>query len=430
MRLFTDKSKKYLCPALIAACVILVYFPITGNGFLYYWDDQWVVMNHYTGSGFTRANVCAILTEFYHGQYAPFNELFYLILYSLFGYDPFPFHLACLLLHIANACLVYCCFRLLLEAGAKIKTENGTLVAFLTAMIFAVHPFNTEAVAWISASKVLVYALYYLMASFCFLLYLKRGKFRYYIFTLALFIFSFLGKEQAVTFPVWMLLLYWMTGRSFRDKEIWLQAAPFFILALVFGIITMLSQSDGKSIISQGATYPLWQRFVYACYTFSEYFHKTLFPCKLSYLYPFPSLAGEPLPGWLLIYPSLLILLALSFGKSVLSNKVLLFSLLFFLIHIAVALHIISLSRFAVVADRYAYIATVGIAFALSFYAVRRIREGGKYGKVAIVLLACYLLYMGIYSNRRSRVWHDTDTLKKEIRELLKEREDYEEHGL
>ncbi|MDR0698095.1 MAG: hypothetical protein LBG28_02575 [Tannerella sp.] len=27
-----------------------------------------------------------------------------------------------------------------------------------------------------------------------------------------------------------------------------------------------------------------------------------------------------------------------------------------------------------------------------------------------------------------SRVWHDTDTLKKEIRKLLKERDDYEEH--
>jgi hypothetical protein len=196
MNLFTDKSKKYLYPALLVACVVTVYFPILGNNFLYYRDDQWVVMNHYTGSGFTRANLWAILTEFYHGQYAPFNELFYLILYSLFGYDPFPFHLSGLLLHIANACLVYYCFRLLLESGEKIKTENAAPVAFLTAMIFAVHPFNTEAVAWISASKILVYTFYYLMASGCFLLYMKRGKFRYYIFTLALFIFSFLGKER------------------------------------------------------------------------------------------------------------------------------------------------------------------------------------------------------------------------------------------
>jgi hypothetical protein len=428
MKLSVDKLKNGLYPALLAAVVISVYFPILGNNFLYYWDDQWVVMNHYTGSGFTWRNLWAILTEFYHGQYAPFNELLYLSLHSLFGYDPFPFHLASLLLHIANTCLVYCCFRLLLEINTKIKTENAALIAFPTALIFAVHPFNVESVAWMSASKVLVYAFYYLAASYSFLLYLKYGKSRYYAFTLALFVCSFLGKEQAVTFPVWMLLLYWMTGHSFRDKKVWQQAAPFFILAFVFGILTMLSQSDGKSIISQRDTYPLWQRFVYACYAFSEYLFKTVFPFKLSYLYPFPSLVGAPLPGWLLIYPSLIILLAISFGRSVLSNKVILFSLLFFLIHIAVALHIISLSRFAVVADRYAYIATTGIAFALSFYTVRIFRRRKKYRIVVVILSAVYLLYMGIYANIRSRVWHDTDSLKKEIRELLKERDDYEEY--
>jgi hypothetical protein len=416
-----------LIVALICATVA-VYFPILGNDFLYYWDDQWVVMNSYTGSGFTGKNLWAIFTEFYHGQYAPLNELLYLSLYSLFGYDPLPFHTASMLLHIANVCLVFAFFRLLLEINTQIKTENAVLIAFLTAMIFAVHPFNVESVAWMSASKILVYAFYYLTASYCFLLYLKRGELKYYIFTIVLFVCSFLGKEQAVTFPVWMLLLYWMTGRSFRDKKIWLQTVPFFILAFAFGIITMLSQSDGKSIISQGDTYPLWQRFVYACYTFSEYIFRTTFPYKLSYLYPFPSQIGEALPGWLLIYPSLLIFLTIAFRKFVFFNRVILFSLLLFLIHIAVALHIISLSRFAVVADRYAYIATTGIAFALSFYLVRIFKEKKKYRNAVVILTAFYLLYMGIYANIRSRVWHDTDTLKKEIRELLKERDDYEEH--
>jgi hypothetical protein len=419
------RNPALLIVVLICA-TIAVYFPILGNGFLYFWDDQWVVMNHYTGDGFTWKNLSAIFTEFYHGQYAPFNELLYVSLHALFGYDPLPFHLASLLLHSANVCLVYFCFRLLLEINVRIKTGNASMVAFLTAMIFAVHPFNVESVAWMSASKVLVYAFYYLAASYCFLLYLKQGKFRYYIFTLFLFVCSFLGKEQAVTFPVWMLLMYWMTGRSFGDRKIWLQVISFFILAFVFGILTMLSQSDGKSIVSEGATYPLWQRIVYACYAFSEYFFRTTIPYKQSYLYPFPSLAGAPLPVWLLLYPSMLILLTVVFWKTVFSNKVILFSLLFFLLHIAVALHIISLSRFVVVADRYAYIAVTGIAFAISCYLVRIFRKKARYRGVVVVLMVSYVLYMGVYANKRSRVWYDTDTLKKEIRELLKERNDYE----
>jgi hypothetical protein len=423
MKFFANKLK-ILFPALLAIGIILVYFPILGHDFLYFWDDQWVVMNHYTENGFTWTNLWAILTEFYHGQYAPFNELLYLTLYALFGYDLFPFHLASLLLHIANACLVYYCFRLLLEISTKIKTANINAVAFLTALIFAVHPFNVESVAWMSASKILVYSFYYLAATYGFLLYLKRGKTRYYIFTLFLFIFSFLGKEQAVTFPAWMLLLYWICGRSFRDKKVWLTVAPLLLLSLAAGIITIVSQTGGS--LSDAEGYLWWQRIVYACYTFTEYLLKSLVPFKLSYLYPFPSIIGDPLPSWLLIYPMLLIILPVSFWKQISGNKVLAFGLLFFLIHIAVALHIISLSRFAVVADRYAYIATVGVAFVLVFYVVHFFRKWKKYRKIIVVLLAGYLLYMGIYANLRSHVWHNTDTLKKELRELLKEKNDYE----
>jgi hypothetical protein len=424
MKRFVDKN--YFYPVLLIIAVILAYFPILSNDFLYHWDDQWVVMNHYTESGFTGENLWAILTEFYHGQYAPFNELLYLSLYSLFGYDPFPFHLASLLLHIACACLIYCTFKLLLEINTK-KTKHPQIIAFLTALIFALHPFNTESVAWMSASKVLVYAFFYWAATYYFLLYLKRGKTSCYIYTLLLFICSFLGKEQAVTFPLWMLLLYWMRGQSIQNRKIVLTTLPFFVLSLFFGIVTMLSQSGGTTIISQDDTYPVWQRLVYACYTFSEYLFKTVLPYKLSYLYPFPSLVGEPLPDWLLIYPLLITLLLVSFGKALLSKRVLSFGLVFFLIHIAVALHLISLSRFAVVADRYAYVATAGVAFMLSFYAVRLFEKRKQYRKIVVILLTGYVLYLGIYANRRSYVWYNTDTLKKEIRELLKDRNEYEE---
>lgn len=44
----------------------LVYFPILRNGFLDFWDDQWVVMNHYTESGLNKQNLYSIFMDFYH----------------------------------------------------------------------------------------------------------------------------------------------------------------------------------------------------------------------------------------------------------------------------------------------------------------------------------------------------------------------------
>jgi len=244
--------------------------------------------------------------------------------------------------------------------------------------------------------------------------------------TLFLFICSFLGKEQAVGFPLWMLLICWLTGYGFKNKKLWFAVAPFLLLSAAFGIITILSQTGGSSLFDPSG-YPIWQRMVYACYTFTEYFLKSVFPFKLSYLYPFPSVVGEPLPQWLLLYPALLTVLLLVFWKPIIWHKIWTFCLLFFGIHIAVALHIVSLSRFTVVADRYVYMASIGACLLIAYYAVRFIKEWKGYWKMGLSLaFGAYLLYFGVYTNIRSRVWHDTDSLKKEIRELLKERNDYE----
>lgn len=108
---------------------------------------------------------------------------------------------------------------------------------------------------------------------------------------------------------------------------------------------------------------------------------KCLFPVKLSYLYPFPSVVGEDLPGWLYFYPVFIVLFIFFFWKYVWKDKMLMFGLSLFAIHIAVTLHIIPLSRFAVVADRYAYLSSIGVAFLLVYilliYYEKSVESGG-----------------------------------------------------
>ena len=88
------------------------------------------------------------------------------------------------------------------------------------------------------------------------------------------------------------------------------------------------------------------------------------------------------------------------------------------------ALHIVSLSRFTVVADRYAYIANIGVCLLIAYYAVNFVQNRKGFQKAVFISgLAAYLLYFGVYANLRSRDWYDTDTLKKEVLDLRKERE-------
>lgn len=407
--------------------ILLAYYPILGNHFLDFWDDQWVVMNSYTEGGMTGANIWHILTSYYHGQYAPFNEYLYLLLYSLFGYSPLPFHVASLLLHTANVCLAYIVFKRILSDSTRLDSQSAGKVSFFTALIFALHPFNVESVAWMSASKVLVYTFFYLLATYTYLNFLKKGNFLNYLYTLLLFICSFLGKEQAVTFPVWMLLISWLYKRNFKTTKIGWEVLPFFLLSLFFGIVTISSQSAvEQGILTGHDSYPLWQRFVYACYSFTEYLLKCIAPYKLSYLYPFPSAIGEPLPSWLLVYPLLLVIIICSLWNY-LTRWPVVFGMLLFSIHIAVALHIIPLSRFAIVADRYVYFASLGIAFIIAIGGIYLYKYFRKQRLLLLIFTISYLLVLGIYTNIRIRVWHDTDTLKYELRELLKQRNDFNE---
>ena len=122
-----------------------------------------------------------------------------------------------------------------------------------------------------------------------------------------LFVLSFGGKEQAVTFPVCLLWIDWACRRNFRDRKVWIEKIPFVLLTCFFAYITF--QSYGTNIagfFEKNDFYPFTYRVVFACYSFSEYMVKIFIPVNLLYIYPFPIQAGELLPLRFLIYPALL----------------------------------------------------------------------------------------------------------------------------
>src|SRR5690606_3928296 len=103
-------------------------------------------------------------------------------------------------------------------------------------------PINVEPIVWVSASKVLLYAMFYLLSLICYSHFLKSGKSIYYYLTILCFIFSFGAKEQAVTMPLCLLLFDLLYSRKFTDIMVWYEKVPFFIISLIFGLITLQSQ--------------------------------------------------------------------------------------------------------------------------------------------------------------------------------------------
>lgn len=411
---------------LLSLACLITYCPIFFNQFQLQWDDQWVVLNAYTANGIQKQNLWRVLKEYYHGQYAPLNEFYYILLKAVFGYNAVWFHTGSFCIHLANVLLVYHFVNKLISLCNDLNVAASQRIAFLTSLLLATHPFLVEAVAWVSASKNILYAFFYLAALIFYLEYLASHKFYNLLLTMLLFIVSFGAKEQAVTLPCCLLLIDFTLKRNLKQRRIWIEKLPFFCLSVFFGFITMYSQAaDGEGILSQEISYPFYQRLVFACYALTEYFVKCLIPIKLSYLYPFPSQVGEVIPFRFWIYPFVL-LFATSFFCSFWKQRWIFFGIGFFIVHIGLVLHIIPLSRYAIVADRYAYIASVGVFFIIAFLVNKAIAKNARKRKLYAFVAVIYVLCLAVYAHERCKVWYDTCSLKKELLYLLKQRNDYQ----
>jgi len=385
------------------------------------WDDYWVVINRFTNLGFDSDNISSVFSEFYHGQYSPINEMYYICIFKIFGYNPFYFHLFNLLLHYLNCILVFTLLKHTCIYGLKFELQRARVIASIATLLFAVHPLNVEPIAWLSASKIPLYSLFYLSGLLLYIKYLENEK--KYLFTISVicFIISFGAKEQAVTFPLAISLFDFIFHRRLSLRSA-CEKIFLITIAILFGYLTIVSQGMGNS----ENLYSLYERIFLSFFTFSQYFSQSLIPIGLSYLYPFPFQPGEAFPFWLYFYPLVLLYSLFVLRKSFLSKPIV-FGFCFFLIHILVALHLISISRFSVTADRYIYLSLVGFCFLIGYFLEIIIKKYRNYRHITLASTAVWFCFLLFKSNQQFRIWTNSSTLKKETRQIIRSRPDFEE---
>ena len=150
------------------------------------------------------------------------------------------FHLANMLIHLANAFLVY---RL---AGAYARQQwqrkNLHRVPLLTAILFAIHPIHTEAVSYISGRSSSLMTLLYLSALLCYVNGRTRdSKLHLYVATPILFALALGVKETAMTFP--FALLLWEIGCGGRWQAAFKPQWPVWMLTVFAMLFFFFSNS-------------------------------------------------------------------------------------------------------------------------------------------------------------------------------------------
>ena len=172
-----------------------------------------------------------------NSYYRPLLEIVYKIQYAFFGLNPHGYHLFNVLLHIINSILVYILIMFLPDGNFLAFKRN--ILAFSTAVFFLIHPVQTEAVACVAGVSNLVFTFFCLMSFICYLWKENPGLPRWsitgYVLSLIFFTMALLAKEQAVVFPL-LMVLYEFCFHEKRGKKILLEQRNFLHIVGVIGI--------------------------------------------------------------------------------------------------------------------------------------------------------------------------------------------------
>lgn len=384
--------------------VFLAYGVTLLNGFVY--DDNHQVLENPWITDVR--NLPAIFTSsnwsFRSGGsniYRPVFQTLLMAEYSVFGFNPKGYHLVNVLLHALNAVLVCA------VAGRVLKgVSNRRIWAFAAGLIFALHPVNSEPVAWVSALPELTYtalvlSAFYLYASFTAGQTEGRQGPGYWLSVSAFFV-ALLTKETTVALVPIIVAFDFAKGRGVISG--WRRYLPYLLAIVAYAVIRFYA--IGGFMHRKHAAIGLYEAALNALPLLGQYFVKLVLPVRLSAVYVF-------YPAHSILEPRVIVSLI-----AIIVSIVVVIRLrragVFFLCAVWMAaplapvLYVPALAA-SPFAERYLYLPSAGFAVLIAYglFGLYSRLCGGNVAR-ARALAACAalaLVVMGVSSGLRARVW-------------------------
>ena len=393
-----DIFRRRICQ--IAAVLVLtsaVYLPALKAGFMY--DDRFFIQEnpkirewrylpeYFTDSAHSMASI------FWDGIWRPLRTVSYLADYKIWGLNPFGFHLTSLLWHLLNVALLNLLLDLLFQRP-RLSLAAG--------LIFALHPVQAEAVAWISSRGDLMYVAFGLAMFIFYRKYTQTGIRTYLFLSLSSFLPALLSKETAVVLPVLVLLCDWLFGEQGRVRSLaagWRRYVPYFVMILAYLALRRLALGRVSQCPYWGDS--LWTTVFTMFRAALEYIRLLFLPLwlRVDYVYDL----STTLLDWRVL-GSLAMLGGISFlaWRDANRSKFLTFGWLWLVIGLLPVSNLLPLT--AIMAERFLYLPLAGFAI----WAGNHLSRIAKRGLFLAVLLALALPMAGL-TVRRNIEWQEPE---------------------
>lgn len=200
--------------ALALIFILAVYFQSISHPFNFI-DDPNIV--DYYGINST-LSILDVITPGNGIYYRPLVDLSYWLDYQLWGMDSTFMHLENIVVHLANVILVF-----LIASRLPVSSEFNKLPIFC-ALIFGLHPINSEPVNWIAGRTDLFAGMCVFFAVYCLVRAIQEQSTRFAIIAFGVFLVGTLVKETAIMFiPVaFLVIFYWpVTPHNVAQYRSW-----------------------------------------------------------------------------------------------------------------------------------------------------------------------------------------------------------------
>ena len=413
-------------PFALAAVTFLVFSPTLLNGFVY-WDDNANLFENASYRGLGWKQIRWMFASTLMGHYIPVTWLTFGLDYTLWGMNPFGYHLTNSLIHAANAALFYLVALRLLAKATSLTGPALRVAGVIAAFFFALHPLRTESVAWATERRDVLSGLFFLLTV---LMYLKaeeaQGRPRHRLLgaSLAFYALALLSKSIVMTLPLVLVLLdFYPLGRLQWRWGVWRERAaravlkeklPYLALGLV-GATTSYWAVASSHFLTSMERYGWPARIAMAAYSLWFYVEKTFLPAGLSPLYELPAVVNPLEPRFLL--PGLCVL-AISAGLVALRRRwpAGLAVWVYYGIILGPVSGIVH-AGFQLAHDRYSYLSCLGWALVVGA-AVGGIARAAATGVVRpwlaralAAVAASWILALGTLTWHQIQIWRDTETL-------------------
>ena len=221
--------------------------------------------------------------------YRPMMSTTYALIYSFFGAQPIAFHVVQLLIYVASAFILFLLLKLFFRPA----------LALLVALIFLVHPINSQVVYSIPSMQEPLMLLFGLSALY---ILVKSQTNKSLVGTTALLFLALLSKETAVVFVCLAALYLFLYHKSRLLSFIKIVSLPVILYILIRTSVVGLrniTQSAPIDLLNFG------QRILMIPSMLMFYLRKFIFPENLAtsyyWTYKSPSFEGFILPLLILL---------------------------------------------------------------------------------------------------------------------------------